>query len=261
MTERQWNCFTEYREALKNLCEEWNEMSGELFPLQKEACKKDTPDYNLETAVVYNTAYDDIAKSDEIHYIVIGDNPGKDEQKVINRKYLVGQSGKIAQGFFRKNPELDTDFRKNVIISNKTPLHTAKTKHLKFLEKEGSEKVRNLILESQTKLAEMTAVLHQGLIDGMEEGSFRPELWLVGYAELKNRGIFVPYREALKAAYMEGDCAKDSWNSVKVYQHFSMNRFTIDLKDYRTLEQNKAKDLKTSLDELGTLHRKEIFSL
>ena len=31
------------------------------------------------------------------------------------------------------------DFRKNVIIVNKTPVHTAKTKQLKYLYKNGSE--------------------------------------------------------------------------------------------------------------------------
>ena len=105
-----------------------------MFPLQKAAYEKDTPEYPLENAVVYNTSLDSVTEEDDIHLIVVGDNPGKEEQFEKNRKYLVGQSGRIAEGFFRRNEELNTDFRKNVIILNKTPLHTAKTKHLNYLK-------------------------------------------------------------------------------------------------------------------------------
>ena len=135
MTKNQWKAFCEYREKMKNCCENWLKFSNQLEYLQKKAAEIDTPPYPLETAVVYNRAYDEICEEDEINLIVIGDNPGKDEQLKKNNKYLVGQSGKIAAGFFAKNPELKTDFRKNVIIMNKTPVHTAKTKHLKFLIK------------------------------------------------------------------------------------------------------------------------------
>ena len=71
----------------------------------------------------------------------------------------MGQSGKIAEGFFRKNPELQTDFRKNVIILNKTPVHTAKTKHLNELSK--NETAKKIILESQIWMAQKTAELHK----------------------------------------------------------------------------------------------------
>ena len=98
---------------------------------------------------MYNRSIDDIKKEDDIKIILIGYNPGKDEQLERNRRYLVGQSGKIADGFFRKNPELGIDFRKNVLILNKTPLHTAKTKKLTLLIKEGPPLVANIILKNQ----------------------------------------------------------------------------------------------------------------
>jgi len=222
--------------------------------------------------------------------IVIGDNPGKDEQLSINNRYLVGQSGKIADGFFRRNPELQTDFRKNVVILNKTPVHTAKTHHLRSLQKADPE-IAKLIEISQLWMAEHTAKLHRAL---WENGANRkqdarsradtvgikigecfnpPQLWLVGYAELKEKGIFAPYRDALKAAY----AGSDAWKSVFVYQHFSMNRFLIDLKAY---QKNRAADgggkkthgnkkgaalsgtnasLARDLEKLGEYHRKEIF--
>ena len=101
MTDFQCQCFLHFRHELKEQCNKWQNLYGDtLIPLQKEASKKDTPDYPIETPVVYNTALDEITNQDEIKLIVIGDNPGKSEQLSINQKYLVGQSGKIAQGFF-----------------------------------------------------------------------------------------------------------------------------------------------------------------
>lgn len=253
MTEKQYEAFCKFRNAFKEKCAEWNKFSAQLFPLQKEAYVKDTPEYPLENAVVYNTSLDSITKDDDIHLIVVGDNPGKEEQFDKNRKYLVGQSGRIAEGFFRRNEELDTDFRKNVIILNKTPLHTAKTKHLNYLTAKGGSEIKNLVLESQLWMAEQTALLHQKLVEGSDADSFVPELWLVGYAELKGKGIFIPYKEKLLQEYS----GKQSWEKVFVYQHFSMNRFLIDLKTF--CEQKKSLSLKQSLEELGHKHRDEIF--
>ena len=104
-----------------------------------------TPAYPFETTVVYNRSLDDVTKDDDIKLIVIGDNPGKDEQLAKNNRYLVGQAGKIAEGYFRRNPELGIDFRRNVIILNKTPVHSAKTAQLKTIAKQGGKKIADLI--------------------------------------------------------------------------------------------------------------------
>lgn len=267
MTDNQWNAFNEYKITLKCYCDKWNTMQDLLFPLQKAAADKDNvPEYPLETAVVYNTAYDELTKDDEIHYIVIGDNPGKDEQKLCNQKYFVGQAGKLGAGFFRNNPEHNTDFRKNVIISNKTPVHSAKTMQLKYLAKNGGEQIADLIRDSQITLAKMTAKLHQSLIAGCDNESFIPELWLVGYGELKKNGIFTEYRETLKNCYKKPESAEnditmiDSWDKVKVYQHFSMNCFTKDLAKFKSTPEGANLTTKECLAILGTTHRKEIFS-
>ncbi|MDR9858335.1 hypothetical protein [Treponema socranskii] len=308
MLRSQFKAFVEFRDEFRSRVAEWSKYASALEALQKTAAQKDTPDYPIETTVVYNRALDDVSAQDEIKLIVIGDNPGKDEQLSINNRYLVGQSGKIADGFFRRNPELQTDFRKNVVILNKTPVHTAKTHHLRSLQKANPE-IAKLIEISQLWMAEHTAKLHRALwengasgkqdaqsradTDGTKIGeSFNPaQLWLVGYAELKEKGIFAPYRDALKAAY----AGSDAWKSVFVYQHFSMNRFLIDLKTYQkncaadsgnqnpcdgdksacdgevsnnakscggtesggTSETNGS--LGRDLERLGELHRKEIF--
>lgn len=290
MLRSQFKAFVEFRNEFRSRVAEWSKYASVLETLQKTAAQKDTPDYPVETTVVYNRALDDISAQDEIKLIVIGDNPGKDEQLSINNRYLVGQSGKIADGFFRRNPELQTDFRKNVVILNKTPVHTAKTHHLRSLQKANPE-IAKLIEISQLWMAEHTAKLHRSLwengasgkqdarsrtdTDGTKIGeSFNPpQLWLVGYAELKEKGVFAPYRDALKAAY----AGSDAWKSVFVYQHFSMNRFLIDLKAYqknREADGNGKKpygnkkgtapsgtnaSLARDLEKLGEYHRKEIF--
>jgi hypothetical protein len=256
MTKSQFTAFTAFRDAFRCKVAEWSSYAGKLQPLQKEAAQKDTPDYPLETAVVYNRALDDITQHDDIRLIVIGDNPGKDEQLIENNRYLVGQSGKIAEGFFRRNPELGIDFRKNVIILNKTPIHTAKTNHLHPLQKADKE-IAQLILDSQLWMAEHTALLHQELAScHAKTGSSMPaqtQLWLVGYAELKGKGIFLPYRDALRQAYGR----KKTWDSVFVYQHFSMNRFSIDLQQFRN--DHNSMTLTEALEQLGHIHRDEIF--
>ena len=116
MTEEQWKVFCKFKKELKSKVEEWAESAPALSRLQREAAlAAKTPLYPFETTVVYNRALDDLTPEDQIKLIVIGDNPGKDEQLAKNNRYLVGQAGKIAEGYFRRNPELGVDFRKNVI--------------------------------------------------------------------------------------------------------------------------------------------------
>lgn len=261
MTQSQWNCFAEFRESFKAKCLEWQSFSAELLPLQKKASRADTPDYPFETPVVYNTALDSLTKDSDIKLIVIGDNPGKSEQLEINQKYLVGQAGKLAERFFAQNPGLQIDFRQNVIILNKTPVHSAKTKHLAKIERELFETnsdAKNLILQSQQWMAKQTANLHKQLVSfGKSEHVAVPELWLVGYAELKKGGIFVPYKEALKEEYFSS-ADTSAWESVFVFQHFSMNRFTIDLNAFS--RAHSSGNLSAALHELGSIHKTEIFS-
>ena len=288
MTETQWQFFTDFKNSFKEQCCQWNgAFAAELEPLQKAAARKDTPEYAVETGVVYNHALDEVTKDTDIKLIVIGDNPGKDEQLLCNQRYLVGQAGKIAAGFFSRNPELAIDFRKNTIILNKTPVHTAKTAHLRYLLKNGCSEITHLIQESQLWMAQKTAQLHQVLCsvpgsggknasgknacsDEIKDGA-GCQLWLVGYAELKGRGLFLDYRNQLAQSYgieLTGEGQVDSapqgflpqWNQVMVFQHFSMNRFTIDLAE--KLHEGKINSqlpLQEQLAVLGAFHRQEIF--
>ena len=263
MTDAQWRSFTQFKVDFSKKTAEWYRriesagLTEALRALQKKAAERDgVPPYSLDTQIVYNRSIDAIKKEDDIKIILVGDNPGKDEQLERNRRYLVGQSGKIADGFFRKNPELGIDFRKNVLILNKTPLHTAKTKELALLIKEGPPLVADIILESQIWFAEATAMLHRALCSSSAEARNQCscELWLVGYAELRPKGLFVSYRDALNAAYKECPSEDSARASVFVYQHFSMNRFLIDLKEKSQPELT----LKENLHRTGLFHRKEI---
>lgn len=257
MTIFQWEYFNNFCNSFKNKVTEWNNQAKSLIVVQNKA--KDffnNVDYELQTPIVYNTALDEITLNDEIKLIVIGDNPGKDEQLAKNQKYLVGQAGKLGNNFFKNHEELGINFRKNVIILNKTPIHSAKTNHLKKFASFGGKEIEDLIKETQIWMAQETAKLHQNLLKVSENKDF-PQLWLVGYSELKEKGIFTDYKNELKKQYQTSEESKNAWNNVFVYQHFSMNRFSIDLKEFST--KNKNLDLKTQLKTLGKKHKDEIF--
>ena len=257
MTIFQWEYFNNFCNSFKNKVTEWNNQAKSLIVVQNKA--KDffnNVDYELQTPIVYNTALDEITQNDEIKLIVIGDNPGKDEQLTKNQKYLVGQAGKLGNNFFKNHDELGIDFRKNVIILNKTPIHSAKTNHLKKFASFGGKEIEDLIKETQIWMAQETAKLHQNLLKVSENKDF-PQLWLVGYSELKEKGIFTDYKNELKKQYQTSEESKNAWDNVFVYQHFSMNRFSIDLKEFST--ENKNLDLKTQLKTLGKKHKDEIF--
>lgn len=260
MNKKQWEIFCSFRQEFKEKIEEWSKRCPTLASLQEAAAKAAaTPPYPLETPVVYNRDLDKIGPEDEIRLIVIGDNPGKDEQLAKNNRYLVGQAGKIAEGYFRRNPVLQVDFRKNVIILNKTPVHSAKTNQLKYLIKNGGEEVKALLEESQLWMAEKTGRLHIDLLNACGPSSFKPEIWLVGYGELRNKKLFVSYRDKLQEVYKD---YPEQWQKVFLFQHFSMNRFTIDLDDFIKKENLSLEPdhLLENLQKLGICHRKELFN-
>ena len=249
MTHTAFLAIQEYRDSVASLVNRCAPLSAELVSLTTQASRDDTPAYSHDTPVVYNTAWDGITEADDIRLIVVGDNPGKEEQLASRRAYLVGQSGRVAEGFFRRNPALGVDFRRNAMITNKTPIHTAKTKHLKLLASKGSPALAGAMQESQLEMARLTARLHQRLF---AEGGTK--LYMVGYAELKGRGIFIPWRDELFKAYSG---VPETWDAVLAFQHFSMNRFLVDLKSY--MEESGEADTARALDALGRRHRDEIW--
>lgn len=242
MTNEQWKIFSNFKADFKNQIQEWSIFNDELKILQKNILENEkTPPYPLENPIVYNSALDEIESEDEIKIIVLGDNPGKNEQLSKNQKYLVGQAGKLAESFFKNHTELKIDFRKNAIILNKTPVHSAKTNELKTIFKNASKPLQKMILDSQIFMAEKTALLSNEL---------NAKIFLVGYSELKPNGFFEPFKTTLK------NCVNDI-NQILVFQHFSMNRFSIDLKSF--MQKNPNLSLSDSILRLGLLHQKEFF--
>lgn len=245
MTNEEWSAFDTFRSRFREQCKVWTREAGNadgwLATLLRDAARADSnPDYPLETPVVYNRALDAVTPDDKIALIVVGDNPGKDEQLTKNQRYLVGQAGKLGEGFFRRNPELSVDFRKNVIILNKTPIHTAKTKQLAYVLKNGGAPFASLFEETQRWMARETAELRVALGCG---------LWLVGYGELRLKGLFSVYADELALRRGAGDD-----DAIRLYQHFSMNRFSIDLKERALGSASLAENLR----RIGVEHRREI---
>lgn len=280
MNGKQWKIFDDFRQEFKAKIELWQaelEKAGALdllIKLQKDSQKAGhTPEYAVETPIVYNTALDKITQEDQIKLIAVGDNPGKNEQVAANRAYLVGQAGKLGAKFFSDSPELGIDFRKNVIILNKTPVHSPKTKDLAYIINEAKktpqgEAICRVLRESQIWMAQKTAKLHQSLFEAAQTEDEKPGLWLVGYGELKKAGVFEAYKQTLCEKYAEfcannggastNDSSKSSrTDSFLVFQHFSMNRFSIDLKQFQA--ENQSLSLRDALAALGKKHRKEIF--
>ncbi len=225
MDDSKWSLFCKQREIFKQYCIRAMQEFGEHYipptaPLQKyssflkekikEILPSFLPQYSIDTPIVYNHNFDLVKKSDEIALILVGDNPGKEEQQHAKQAYLVGQAGRIAEGFFRKNKELNIDFRRNVLILNKTILHTPKTLLLKELIKK-DERIEKLFLKDMAWQAGFAILLQQ---------IFACPLWIVGYSQLTPKGLFISYRDTLIGEY-------SAINSppLFLYQHFSMNCF------------------------------------
>ncbi len=260
MNTQQWDIFRAFRDTFKEQIVSWSSDTDLMKLLQdlqgKTAAVDKVPSYPLQTPIVYNSSLDQVTAATELKVIVTGDNPGKDEQLAANRKYLVGLSGKVANTWFSNHPELGIDFRANTIILNKTPVHSAKTKELNAMSKLGGAQVAALILETQLWMARQTAKLHADLCAAANSETEKPLLWLVGYAELKGKGVFIPYRDVLSSFYTLDPAGIPASPYVGVYQHFSMNRFFIDVKD----TSDPTKSLQENLTATGLLHRNEILA-
>jgi len=235
-----WSRFTQAREHYRREIKGLLRKLPRLQAVQQELVNSRSPSYTVETPIVYNGALDDVQPDSEIRLILVADNPGRREQAAENRRYLVGPSGKIAEKFFRDNPALGIDFRKNVIILNKTPIHTPRTVELRELCRLGGAVLETALAESQRSMARLLREFHQAL---------SVPVWITGYSEMKKGGVFEAYTNELKALY-GGTNLQDS---VFLYRHFSMNQFTIDLKR----QTARGEPLDRALDRIGTAYREK----
>jgi hypothetical protein len=239
-----------YKAFTEKLVSDLPELSGHVRKLVEE---REGPSYTVKSAVVYNSALD-TAVSADIRMILVADNPGRREQE--KGLYLIGPSGKIAENFFRD--KLNLDFRKNVLILNKTPIHTPRTAELKELCRLGGKKITDAVVSSQNTMAELLLEFWKagetqdgaGKTQGKADGKPLP-VWIIGYSEMKKGGIFETYTEKLKALCAANPSFKDS---IFFFRHFSMNQFTIDLHKQALPEEN----LSQSLERIGEAYRRRI---
>jgi hypothetical protein len=246
MDKTAWNAFTAARTRFKQFTGELRRTLPDLQAAQQKLVNaRPGPSYRVENPVVYNQALDDVGPEDRIRLILAADNPGRREQAGENRRYLVGPSGKIAENFFRNNPALGIDFRRNVIILNKTPIHTPRTAELRELGRLGGASVAEAIVESQRTMAALITEFHRSLSLGEAEPV---PVWIIGYSEMKKGGIFEVFTAAL------GELRKPP-APLFLYRHFSMNQFTIDL-GRQALPGEAVRD---SLERIGAAYRERIF--
>jgi hypothetical protein len=241
MKSAAWARFREarekYREAVNSVLRDVPEL-GKIQ--QKLIDSRPGPAYKVETPAVYNKAMDEFDAVGRIKLILTADNPGRREQAAENRRYLVGPSGKIAEGFFRNSPELGIDFRQNVLILNKTPIHTPRTAELARLCDLGGEKIRAAVIETQKAMASLLLEFHQALAP--------IPVWIIGYSEMKKGGVFETYTDRIKELYAAFPRRREE---IFFYRHFSMNQFTIDLRQ-QALTGERTED---TLRRMGAAYR------
>ena len=250
MERDSWERFKKARDKFRHLTNELSESLPKLKKFQQKLAdtrpEGKNAGYKVETPVVYNTALDEITSTGEIKLILVADNPGRREQAAENRRYLVGPSGKIAQKFFRDNPSLGIDFLKNVIILNKTPIHTPRTNELRELcriaGESGDASVAAALEESQKKMASL-------LLDF--QIALGTPVWITGYSEMKKGGIFEAYTQSLKDLYLKKE---EIYKQLLFFRHFSMNQFTIDLKQQALSGESVIKTLR----RMGEAYKKRI---
>jgi hypothetical protein len=240
------------RKEFRGLVDAWSAQNPYLLKAQERVREKQGyADYRVETPVVYNRALDDIKPASELKVILVADNPGKKEQLAANNRYLVGQSGKLAEGWFGR--ELGIDFRGEVLILNKTPVHTPKTAELALLSRNAGihrDRALALLAGSQAAMADLAWRLLVALGDAASApgapGGPWPVLWISGVGELRKGGLFEVYRDELarRLAKAAGAARERVW----AFNHFSMNQFAVEIK-------RKARPGAPMLEELGRIGR------
>jgi len=244
MTGIAWNAFSETRDELKTWVNELDRSLPNLRAAQQALVdSRPSASFTIETPVVYNAALDDLGPDSEPRLILVADNPGRREQAAMNRRYLVGPSGKLADGFFRAHPELGIDFYRNVLILNKTPIHTPRTAELRELMRLGGPDVAKAITDSQRRMADLIHRFHLAL------GS--AQLWIIGYSELGKGKLFETFSDALANAYGADAGSAGAADNIYLFRHFSMNQFSADIRK-RTLEGESCGE---ALQRIGSYYR------
>lgn len=245
MTETQWIEFQKLRQSYKRYIDELSRSLPQLGRLISQLLEeRSVLTYPVETPIVYNQALEQVNKDSQIKLILVADNPGQREQSAEYRRYLVGPSGKLADSFFRKHSDLGINFHQQVLILNKTPIHTPRTGELRDLERLGGHEITLALEQSQREMACLAYQFH---------ALFAPEtdLWIIGYSEMGRGKLFEAFTETLQTAYAENSRSN---KSIYLYRHFSMNQFSIDFNKQHLASEST----RETLQRIGYQYRKRI---
>jgi hypothetical protein len=260
MNKTAWAAFCVARDHYRDYVETLRRTFPRLKKLQQQLVdNRSGSPYTVERSAVYNSALDEVGPGDEIRLILVADNPGRREQA--SGRYLVGPSGKIAEGFFRNYPELGMDLRENTLILNKTPVHTPRTAELGLLCGMGLDNSSDLtekIAATQRFMVALLLEFHAALSGPRKS----VPVWITGYSEMKRGGIFQIYTETLRDVCAADRTAENTASAaalklrdaVLLFRHFSMNQFTIDLRK----QSLPGETLPDALDRIGRAYRLRI---
>lgn len=202
----------------------------------------------VKQAIVFNNALLSIDPK-KIKYILVGDNPGKNEQK--EGIYLCGRAGERARNFFEK--ELVNNFNEEVLVLNKSPIFTMRTRDIKELSEHGE-----FMKESQRYMADLVFNLHSV--------NKNMEVFISGFAGcrcskdgkwLKQRKNNGGYYKSQILPYFFAQLKNNYTNSemeVKIYKHFSNSHFSKDIKKYNKRDS----EIRCVLNNIGSKYFREL---
>lgn len=229
MTKEQFKKFCSFRDEFRKQTALWNEEYNKVLKEKIESLSG----CEITNSFIYNEKLDEINENDNIKYIWIQDNPGYNE--MLQNRYAVGASGKAGQNFM-KNEGLAEDFDREVIVLNKSPIHTKVTAALSKL------KNREIQDETQRYMAKAIFTVHN---------IFECDLWILGISNLK--GIFGTFSKDMEKLYKNSALNKKMF----LYYHFSQGQF----KKAYNLEANTlgTDDPDKILESIGIKNRKKYF--
>ncbi len=211
------------------------------------SCYKNT-DYKVIRTVVYNTQLDNILP-ENIKVILVGDNPGMREQE--QNVYLVGKSGKMAANFFKQF--YGYNFYENILILNKTPIHTKSTHQLKEMHKHFPGYIEETQRYMAALIYRLSILLDVPVFIIGFAGCRKPDgTWLYksknGYNLNTQTTPF--FFEQLRISF------SNNTDNLFLFKHFSYGNFSRDLKP---LLEKKITP-KVAVHQIGQSYAKELLS-
>jgi|GEM_PF-4215404 len=226
--------------AFKIFYEKVNEQYKKIF---KQLLEEMYEEQSLNP-FVFNKDLENIDLS-KVKYILVGDNPGINEQKV--SRYLIGSAGEIARDFF-ENEGLVYDFDEEVLVLNKTFLFTTRTEDLDviYYNSELEEEHRNCMQEIEEFMAQMVFDIHtvypeiQPMIIGFA-GCRGGKEWLQTTKDQKyflKKNTLPYFFSKLTKLYNSSSLKKPL-----ILKHFSYKQFNIDYNNHKNDEQTTLETL------------------